>query len=163
MPNFWLDSSMFIEAKNGNLGFDIAPGFWKAMDRKASEGQLASSLLVYHELVDDSDDELSRWAKDRKESRLWVVPDKLVQTKYAIIAEYVAQTYRAEEVAKAFKGADLWIIAHAMAYGGRVVTKESLVNPANKRAKIPNICNHFDIKPANTSDMLRSLKIILSG
>lgn len=51
MPEFWLDSDTFIRAKNEAYGFDIAPGFWTFLEQKATEGIIASSSLVYHELL----------------------------------------------------------------------------------------------------------------
>ena len=88
-----------------------------------------------------------------------VQPDKDVQDAFAEIATYVAGRYPPTEAAKSLKGADLWVVAHAKAKGGRVVTLETLVNSQSQKAKMPNVCAHFGIKPAITSDMLRSLGI----
>ena len=159
MIQFWLDSNTFIQAKNGPYGFDIAPGFWKVLDEQSDQGIIASSTLVYKELVEKSTDELAAWARQRKERPLRVQPDKAVQDAFAEIATYVAGRYPPTEAAKSLKGADLWVVAHAKAKGGRVVTLETLVNSQSQKAKMPNVCAHFGIKPAITSDMLRSLGI----
>ena len=161
MIEFWLDADTFIEARNGALGFDIAPGYWQLIDQKADELVVASSTIVYGELVNHSTDDLAAWARARQNSPLWVPPDRNVQEAYAEIAAYVAGRYPPERVAESLKGADLWLIAHARANGGRVVTLETLVNAQSRKPKIPNICAQFAIRPATTSDMLRSLGAVL--
>ena len=42
MSEFWLDSNLFIEAKNGPYAFDINPGFWLALERHSEAGRLVS-------------------------------------------------------------------------------------------------------------------------
>jgi hypothetical protein len=152
-----MDSDTFIEAKNGAYGFDIAPGFWELIDRKSSELVVASSTLVYGELVDHSTDDLSAWAKARRNEPLWVAPDRDVQEAYGEIAAYVAGRYPPERVAESLKGADLWLIAQARTLGGRIVTLETMVDARSRKPKIPNICAHFGIHTSNTSGMPRSL------
>ena len=133
MIQFWLDTDMFIEARNGAYGFDIAPGFWKLIDDQSDRLVIASSTLVYEELVEHSSDDLATWARARRNKAIWVPPDREVQTAYTEVASYVASTYPTAQAAKSLKGADLWLIAHAKSKGRRVVTLEVLVNPQSMR------------------------------
>ena len=51
--------------------------------------------------------------------------------------------------------ADPWVIAHAMATGGAVVTHEQK-NPAiSNKVKIPNVCGHFGVRYIDVYLMLR--------
>ena len=124
MAEYWLDTNTFIHAKNGPYSFDIAPGFWSLLEQKASEGVIASTTLVYDELVNNFQDELSDWAKAQRASGLFVEPNELVQVTFQQIADYVTQSYEVNQAAEFLSGADPWVIAHAKAHGGRVVTQE---------------------------------------
>jgi len=139
MPNFWLDTDSLIQAKNGPYGFDIAPGFWAFLEQKASEEIIASSVIVYGELEDGAEDDLLQWAKQQKDVGFFVDADLLVQTAFRQIADYVNNTYLQYQASEFLNGADPWIIAHAKAYGGRVVTFEKRA-PNSKKPKIPDIC-----------------------
>ncbi len=158
MPEFWLDTNSFISAKNGPYGFDIAPQFWNFLDQKATEGVIASSRLVYDELHNGAEDELRKWAEARKESGLFIEPDEDVQAAFQEIANYVKENYPHHQAAEFLDGADPWLIAHAKAHGGRVVTFESLVSADSKKPKIPNICAALDLEPpVKLWDALRDL------
>lgn len=156
MADFWLDSNVLIRAKNEYYAFDIAPGFWRFLDEQVERGTIRASIFVYQEL-EDYGDVLSEWVRKRKE-RMFVDPDEAVQRYLRQIADYVSQTYEPNRVRKFLGGADPWIIAHAMAYGGKVVTQETRVDPRARDAKIPNVSSHFGVTSVTTWDMLRELQ-----
>ena len=156
MPDYWLDSNIFITSKNGAYAFDIAPGFWKFIDEHAGEGKIATSTLVYDELV-ESDDELAKWAKARRNSGLFIAPDRAVQSSLSEIADYVKNRYESAFAGPFLARADPWLIAHARAKGGAVVTYEVLVPENSKRPKIPNVCRHFRVPCGTLWEMLRRL------
>ena len=56
-------------------------------------------------------------------------------------------------------GADPWLLAHAMVYGGAVVTLEQRVKDDSKQAKIPNVGDNFRVQSMTTYGMLRELGI----
>jgi predicted nucleic acid-binding protein len=159
LPEFWLDANVFIESKKQAYAFDIAPGFWELLDNKAREGVVATSSIVYQELVEKTDDELAAWVRSRKDIGLFIEPDRSVQAVYSTIADYVNQTYALVEASRFLAGADAWLVAHAKAKGGTVVTLETLVPPESRRAKIPNVCRSFDVPYCNTYSMLRVLGV----
>ena len=156
MPDFWLDTDSFITPKNGPYGFDIAPGFWSFLEQKVNEGIIASSRLVYEELHNGAEDELRKWAEARKDSGLFVEPDSDVQAAFRKIADYVEDNYPPHQATEFLKGADPWIIAHAKAHGGRVVTFERAA-PHSKKPKIPVISDEFGVKAMNIYEVLREL------
>ena len=162
MPEFWIDSDSLIESKKGPYAFDIAPGFWKFLEQKISEETIASSVTVYNELEDyGAEDDLLQWAKQQKDAGFFITPDPLVQTLFRQIADYVNNTYPQHQASKFLDDADPWIIAHAKAYGGRVVTFEKSA-PNSQKPKIPDICHHFEMEEClNLYEMVRKLGMSL--
>ncbi len=161
MVDYWLDADIFISSKNGSYGFDIAPGFWAFIEQKATEGIIATSTLVYDELVTEADDELAQWAKQRKDIGLFVTPDESVQRSFQRVADHVNSSYAAPEAALFLRGADPWLISHALTHGGQVVTFEVKKGIGAKRVKIPNVCDHFGIPRENLYQVLRMLGLRL--
>ena len=157
MANFWLDATVFIEAKNGAYGFDIVPGFWEWIEQQAEAGVLCSSIMVHDELA-EGNDELARWAKERRDSNLFAEPNEDVQAVLGQIADHVNVKYDGANSAAFLEGADAWSIAHAAVDGAVVVTHERLVGPGCKKAKIPNVAREFGVKCITPYEMLRRLK-----
>ena len=56
-------------------------------------------------------------------------------------------------------GADPWVIAHAIAHGGVVVTFEARAPVNSQQVKIPNVCQHFHMRCITTYQMLRELGV----
>lgn len=160
MPEYWLDADSLIRTKNGPYSFDIAPGFWEFLEEKVAEGIIASSLMVYDELEDGDEDDLLLWARKQKENGLFIEPDAVVQTFFRQIVDYVNEKYLQYQASEFLAGADPWIIAHAKAYGGRVVTFE-ISAPDSKKPKIPDVGNKFDVKTLNIYKMAKELGMSL--
>lgn len=156
MPEYWIDTNVFIEAKNGFYAFDIAPGFWSLLDEMTAEGRIASNSLVYRELQRVKDD-LAEWARERRASAMFVEPDMDTQMAFQEVAQYVSERYETNQAAMFLAVADPWLIAHAMASGGKVVTQETRAGENSKRVKIPNVCDFFGVESLNMDDMLREL------
>ena len=160
MPEFWLDANSLIEPKNGPYGFDIAPGFWTFLEHKIIEGIIASSVMVYGELENGVEDDLLQWARKQKDKGLFIDPDPIVQAVFREIADYVNGEYPQYQASDFLSGADPWLIAHAKAYGGKVVTFEISAS-LSKKPKIPDVCHNFDVKCINIYKMARELGMLL--
>ena len=156
MRRYCLDTNVFIQAKNGPYGFDIVPAFWDWIDQQVASGIIYSSTTVYSEL-EDGDDELASWVRERRESGLFAEPDTIVQQRFREIAEYVESTYPRHESQEFLAKADPWIVAHGKAEGSVAVTHEILVPANSSRVKIPNVCVHFGVEYINPYVMLREL------
>jgi len=156
MGYYWLDASVLIQAHQGPYNFDIAPGFWNALSQGAADGHLRSPDMVFQEIKPG--DELARWVKANK-SPLFVNADQAVQTKFGPIAAHVQSSYAPPWVVKFLAGADPWVIAHAQADAGTVVTLENRLRPAH--VKIPIICDKFGIESISTYEMLKRLGVKL--
>jgi hypothetical protein len=162
MPiSYWLDANVFIEAHKGPYAFDIAPGFWKALERLARSGIVRSSIKVRAEIVGRKD-ELEKWVcQIETTSGLFARPDRLVQKDFGEIAQFVQQTYSAAHSSKFLGDADPWVIAHAQVAKGTVVTLEMPVASASSKIRIPNVCRRFKVPYLNTYALLRTLGVRL--
>jgi hypothetical protein len=108
--------------------------------------------------VTDGNDELAKWCKDRKSLSCFCVKssDPGVQKRYQDIAEHVYSKYKYHQAAEFLKGADGWIIAHALETHGFVVSSESS-RSYRAKIKIPTIAKLFNAPLKSTSDMCRDL------
>jgi hypothetical protein len=116
---------------------------WQGFDDLVASGQILSTREVLREIEESSIQELRTWAADHKD---------IFATPTAEEAAFVARIYAVQhfqhniEAKKLLKGghnADPFVIARAAITGSTVVTMERLKDNA---AKIPNICQHFDVE-----------------
>ena len=143
---------------------DIVPGYWALVEQKAAAGVIKSPRLVFTEVVDNgtlpdgSKDDLARWLV-AKEAAIIVESDQNAQRFFTQIANYVSGVYEPQKVQVFLSGADAWVISHALAYGGRVVSMETREPPSKnkKSVKIPDVCDHFGVGHADPIEMLRQL------
>jgi hypothetical protein len=154
MTRYCLDANIFIQSKNGPYGFDIVPRFWAWIDEMCSQSIVYSSIMVYNELVEGTD-QLSVWVKDRRAR--FVEPSQEVQSMLSDIAGYVLSSYEPHQAEAFLGGADPWVIAQGKTDGSTVVTHEALASPSSKKVKIPNVCAHFGVLYVNLYDMMRTL------
>ena len=154
-----MDSNVFEEGRKGAYAFDLAPRFWKLIDELIESGQIASSLLAFRELR-DSIGEMAEWASIHRDSGLFIEPDDAVQESYGNIVAYVVSRYPDNQTRRRFlSGVDPWLIAHAVSYGGKVVSLEEEVREDSAKVKIPNVCKRFGIDCITTYEMLRELGV----
>jgi len=164
---YCLDTSVYIQAHRTYYAFDLAPGFWVALEKLATDGVIISPIAVHTELVKGKDD-LSTWAKSQN-SKLFIDPDNNVNLALSQIANFTNSRYAdAHWIRDFLSGADPWVIAQAKAHNLTVVTMEGHktteeMDKSSKlirgKIKIPNMCDHFGVKCITTFDLLRALKI----
>jgi hypothetical protein len=75
-----------------------------------------------------------------------------------IISDYVFTRYKQHQALDFSKGADPWVIAHALDDNGIVVTQESSLRPDAQKARIPDVCKHFDMRCIDGIQMLKDLR-----
>ena len=96
----------------------------------------------------------------REKAGIFKDTDAAVDQESQKVAAYVEQRYPDNQSRERFlDGADLWIIAHAIAKGGSVVTHEQRNPIGSKKAKIPNVCDHFNVRCIDVYQMLRHQSI----
>ena len=86
-----------------------------------------------------------------------IQPDWSTQAEFKRVSEYVRETYAQNQMRQFLAKADPWLIAHAIASSGKVVTQETRADENSRRAKIPNVCDAFGVETLNTYQMLREL------
>jgi hypothetical protein len=160
VPRYWLDASVFIEANLRSYPIGIADSFWEWLAGQVQAGQIVSPRRVYKEVAENEDhqDLLAKWVKNRKDKGLCVLPTKAVQLLVGKIGEFVFSSYPGVEAYDFLRGGDPWVIAHALDDDGVVVTKESYRHPQAKKARIPDVCEHFGVSCIDTLEMLKRLK-----
>jgi hypothetical protein len=138
---YWLDANVFIEAKN------------------VAAGTIRSPKMVYEEITDSEShkDELARWAMTPRESGLFVAPAPQVQVMYRTVADHVYSCHDQPHYAEFLRGADGWLIAHALHANGVVVSHETRRKPNARKIRVPNICASLDVPCIDTYQMLRTL------
>lgn len=135
-----LDTNFFIDANRLHLPIGHNPAFWNWIVDLADNGTISIPKTVYDELLKGNDD-LSRWVNEHKEP---LVDDAAA---FKTIRNVMQDGYGAiDEVTIERLKADPWVIAHALAVNGRVVTGEKVGNqtaPHNK--KIPSVCQTLHV------------------
>jgi hypothetical protein len=164
---YCLDTSVYIQAYRTYYAFDIAPGFWNALEKLTDEGVIVSPIAVHLEITKGKDD-LAQWTRSQN-SKLFIEPDASVNAALRQIADFTNGRYSDDHWIRDFLGgADPWVIAQAKAHNLIVVTMEGSktteeIDKITKRIrgkiKIPNMCAHFGVGCISTFDLLRKLRI----
>ena len=155
MPQYSLDTNVFIQAKNGPYGLDIMPIFWEWLEAQANSGNLFCAAPVYDELR-EGDDELSTWIQDKKSLFVKEISVEAQQVFIEIVA-YVIKKYPRKNADVFLDRADPLVIAQAKVLGCVVVTHERPVPENSSKVKIPNICDVFDVPFTDVYTMMRQL------
>lgn len=130
---------------------DRFPTFWKNFETAVDAGEVYSVREVYNELSYQARDWLLDWIETHK--TFFRVPSPAE-------TEFVAKIFRVPHFStlvgeqQRLKGqpvADPFVIAAAAICEGTVVTEEKLKKNA---AKIPNVCEHFEIAYTNVEGFL---------
>jgi hypothetical protein len=166
VSRYWLDSSIFITSRDTMFGFDINATFWNWIEGAAKSDIVVAPKAVYKEVVENvrTIDDLARWMKTRRKRGFCIEPDADTVAALKIVTQYVFQPggrYQHPFALDFVSGADPWVIAHAIADGGTVVSQETDKHPLANRVRIPDVCGEFGIKCIKVWDMLRELKVKL--
>lgn len=154
---YWLDTNVFITAKNEAFRFSLNPAFWSHLHDHTKAGRIQTCKMVYDEIVENgADDELAKWLKGRKKDGFCVPAAKAVQDAMRTVANHVSGAYPAHNAAEFLRVADPWVIAFALESKGTVVTFESR-KPG--KIRIPVVCKALGVPSINLYDMLEKLKI----
>lgn len=156
---YLIDTNILIQASNQCYPRETFPGFWTWMIEQCRAGRISSIDKVRDEIL-RKDDELAEWA--RADFRWWEkTTTESTKSKYEQLVRWAAKHEQydggaKEEFVRAEK-ADAWLIAHAWAIGGVVVTEEEVSEHVIHRIPIPNVCQEMNIPWMDTLGMLRRL------
>jgi Domain of unknown function (DUF4411) len=154
-----VDANVFIEAHQKSYPIEIAEGFWKWMSSHVVDGTIVCPRMVYQEIAENTDrrDLLSLWFQTRRDMGLCIGSNKPIQDHVGLINDYVFAKYNGPHGIMFSKGADSWVIAHALVDRGIVVTQESNLHPNASKPRIPDICKAFNVPFMDRLQMLRKL------
>lgn len=156
-----LDANVFIQARQAHYGFDICPGFWRALIQQHAARRVVSIDKVKGELLAGRD-QLSDWARSTAPAAFFKrTADHAVINAFGVMVNWVQGEGQFLAGAKAdFSGvADGWIVAYAQVNGHMVVTHEEYAPAARRKVPIPNVCRKFGVAYCNTFEMLRDLNV----
>lgn len=156
---YLLDANVFMQAKNHYYGFEICPGFWKALIAENRKKRVISIDRVKEEISIGNDD-LVNWAKNIAPKTFFEeTNDITVLESFHEMVDWVqaASQFSAAAKAEFASVADGWLIAYAKVNGLILVTQEVYAPDAQRRVPIPNVCLEFDVEYVNTFEMLREV------
>src|SRR2546426_1333111 len=96
VPIYWLDTNVFIQAKNGPYKFKVFGVFWAFLQEQIEAGTIRCPKMVYQEIVNNEEprDDLANWIKTRRQSGLFVDPNADVQNAMTTVADHHSITHR---------------------------------------------------------------------
>ena len=131
---------------------DIFPSLHQKFDQLVANGQITSTREVMRELQDGAVAEAREWA-DRN-CNLFPMPSAAeAQFVRRILREFQNNIGR-KQILKGGRNADPFVIARAKILNATVVTLERKSKQDTKSAKIPNICQHFEIPCASLEEFM---------
>ena len=159
----WIDAGVLIQSERKLFRREIIPQFWTFLDAQIAAGLVKMPRIAYEEITDGGyKDDLAQWCRPRK-AGLCVNPSKAVQKRYGEIAAHLqGKNHEPRHVAEFLRGADGWVIAHALAEDGVVVTQEN-ERPGKSKIKVPTVAKALGVKWCDVHEMLRVFKADLSG
>lgn len=142
---YWLDTNVLVQSANKIYKFARYPEFWQFLTVKLEAGIILSAESVYRELV-KGDDYLATWCKSRKQTGLNTPAMGDVQQQYRLITDFVENEpkYARYHKTEFYSGADCWLIAHAKADNGTVVTHET--EREYGKIKVNSVCSKMNVR-----------------
>lgn len=157
---YLLDTNNFIEAYRRFYAMDIAPGFWRWLEKGFKSGQLGSIAAVRKELLNSSDS-LAVWVRAHKQ--YFFEEDEATVQQFARLSKWASsQNYRQSAIDEFLAAADYRLVAAAAAHNDIVVTFEQPSPESRKRIKIPDACAAFGIEVADLFSVMRKTGAILN-
>jgi ribosomal protein L18E len=157
---YCLDSNIYINAWNNHYAYDFCPQYWDTLKSLIENKVILLPKVIYKELL-NKDDNLKKWIKQF---------DKIAVKENAKIIKCFNDLMQKDEMHKHLvdikrekSEADPWLIAHALAIQGVVVSNEAPVaGKSQKKVKIPDVCNNMGIECINEFELVRRLNIHFS-
>lgn len=142
---------------------DVVRSFWLKIKSLSESGTLVSIDKVKKEIYDNSshEDELKIWCDANLPNNFFIDTDSVLQNYVSIVrwANSMSHHYTNNAIQEFLETdlADPWLVAFAMSNHWTIVTYEKSEPNRKNRIKIPEVCNHFNIRYINTIEMLREL------
>lgn len=138
-PKYLIDTCSLLELRL-RYPEETFSGVWRKIDELIEAGALVSCEDVYLELQ-SKDDDMSEWAKQRKE--MFIPVNDVIQE---IVVQILTSHPNLLDLKKDKSGGDPFVIATAKFAGCIVVTEETPTGNVEKRSKIPDVCPAYDVE-----------------
>jgi hypothetical protein len=164
MNKYIVDTNFFIQAHRSIYPIDVVQSFWLKVKSLSQRGIIVSIDKVKKEIYDNSthEDELKLWCDANLPQDFFIDTDIALQNYISIVNWTNSMSYHYTPTAvEEFLQTDLadpWIIALAMNKNWTIVTYEKSQPERKNKIKIPEVCNHFNIRHIDTIQMFRELK-----
>lgn len=162
MPQFLLDSNIFIATKN-TLPIDLFPSFWQAMSRLANQGSIHSIEKVRNEIYrGNTTDPLVTWCNSLPSSFFIPFAASMAPSYGRVIAWSQANTVFKPGAKAEFARSDIadaFLVATAATLGCVIVTNETSDPLCKKRVKIPDAANALGVRCMSLNEVLRLLHV----
>lgn len=156
---YYIDTNCFIEPYNKFYPFDIAPAYWDFILMNCDRGNSVVIDQVRDEVY-KKEDGIKQWLKKEFKSSFVAssVPE-VIQVHNEILA-WVSDSGRfTENAIKTFGNvADPWLIAHAKAFDGILVTLEQPDPKARRKVFIPEVCKALSVSWISLFEWLRRMQ-----
>lgn len=144
-----VDSNSFIVISNYYPA--SFPSFWENLNELVAGGRMVSVREVFKELEGHRSRHLVAWIE--RNQTIFASP---TEAEMSAVGQIFRVTHFQQLIGKKqrLKGspvADPWLVAKGMVDGGCVVTEEL---PKPNAAKIPNVCDYFDVECTTVEGML---------
>ena len=162
MKVYVVDSNFFINAHRAYYPLDVAHSFWNKVKELAEKGSIISIDKVKNEIFDRNDD-FEAWCSAN-------LPEDFFKSTDSVILEYSqvsnwAVSHSSHYLPNALNEfldadeADAFLVAFSLAdHSNRIIVTQEVSQPQRRnKIKIPEPCNHFNVRYMPTMDMLRDL------
>jgi hypothetical protein len=155
-PAYVLDANVFINSHQCQYGMDFCPAFWDWLTARNKAGRIFSIDSVRAEL-EECDDELCDWAK-RQGDEFFLPFDQDASNQLARVMAWVEDQSRFKRSAKDLfgTGADMFLIAYALAHAHIIVTHELPAPKSKTKVKIPDVCDGLGVQYISLWALLRA-------
>lgn len=161
IPNdiYSIDTNVFIQVwgpPQGNIYSKTRmPDLWNHIEKLVDEGKVVASKEVYDELVEHASEELMEWLQKHKS--IFSLTAEQIEIARVIINDVYAK-YKNGYKPEIKDAADPFVVATAIACGGKVLTLENRQGPHNPRdigsPKIPTVCEYYNVPCYNLDEFL---------
>lgn len=166
---YLIDTNAFLFPYKQYYRFHLAPTFWTQLKDKCTSGNIVTLDKVWDEICttseEDKKDQIQLWLESEIPHSKEVTNKSNIVGHYGQIIQHLTSSpqYHPNAVKEwaDIKIADPWLIAVALEKGYTIVSFENKipVQPLNpmKRAKIPNVCEDFNVPYCDLFDMMTDL------
>lgn len=155
---YLLDANVLIDANRDYYPIERVPEFWGWLEHQGSTDSIKVPIEIYEE-IKDGKDELAEWAKLDTVETAMLLDEAANPTLVARVTEEgYAPDLTDDEIEKI--GRDPFLISYAMSFlDDRIVVTTEVSKPSRQRANrhIPDVCDTFNIRCANTFELVREL------